>query len=70
MEVFADKAEDPNGEGEFTVVTISLADEEVLSSLLSIRSNGDNIVSIDMPLGYAAQLGGKLLELAKENEDA
>ena len=71
MLVTASDAEDPNGEGTFTVVHIRLADAEVISALLSTRGlDVDRIVALDMPLGYAAELGGKLLELEKEAEHA
>ena len=69
MLVTSSEAEDPHGEGAITVVHIRLADDEVTSALLSTRGmDADTIVAIDMPLGYAAQLGGKLLELAKAKE--
>ena len=73
MLVTSSEAEDPNGEGAFGLVHIRLADDEVASALLSTRGmDADTIVAIDMPLGYAGQLGGKLLALAtaKESDNA
>lgn len=65
MELNVSEVVDPDGAGTFKVVTISLGCHEMMA--LSVMCD-PMTTAIDMPLGYAAQLGGKLLELAKEQE--
>ena len=71
MIVDVSDAEDPNGEGTFDLVRVTLAGDEITKALLSTSGIPDDLVlSFSLPLGYAGQLGGKLLELAKEAEHA